>query len=81
MMDAKVTIDAMGCQVDIADKIVEHKADYLLALKGNQRTLEGDVADCSRTAPAAELVIKGAEVEKGHGRIEMRTYTASSKVD
>jgi predicted transposase YbfD/YdcC len=30
-----VTIDAMGCQVAIADKIVEHQADYLLALKGN----------------------------------------------
>src|ERR1019366_2452493 len=37
---ALVTIDAMGCQVDIADKIVAHKADYLLALKGNQPTLE-----------------------------------------
>jgi predicted transposase YbfD/YdcC len=33
---ALVIIDAMGCQVAIADKIVEHKADYLLALKGNQ---------------------------------------------
>ena len=32
---ALVTIDAMGCQVDIADKVVAHKADYLLALKGN----------------------------------------------
>jgi predicted transposase YbfD/YdcC len=31
---ALVTIDAMGCQVAIADKIVEHKADHLLALKG-----------------------------------------------
>jgi hypothetical protein len=31
---ALVTIDAMGCQVDIADKIVAHNADYLLALKG-----------------------------------------------
>jgi predicted transposase YbfD/YdcC len=42
---ALVTIDAMGCQVAIADKIVEHKADYLLALKGNQPTLEAEVAD------------------------------------
>jgi predicted transposase YbfD/YdcC len=33
---ALVTIDAVGCQVAIADEIVEHKADYLLALKGNQ---------------------------------------------
>jgi hypothetical protein len=37
---ALVTIDAMGCQVEIADKIVAHKADYLLPLKGNQPTLE-----------------------------------------
>ena len=78
---ALVTIDAMGCQVEIADKIVAHKADYLLALKGNQPTLEADVEDYFRTAPADELVSKKPTVEKGHGRIETRTYTASSKVD
>jgi predicted transposase YbfD/YdcC len=78
---ALVTIDAMGCQVDIADKIVAHKADYLLALKGNQPTLEADVEDYFRTAPAGELVSKKPVVEKGHGRIETRTYTASSNVD
>jgi hypothetical protein len=37
---ALITIDAIGCQGAIADKIVEHQADYLLALKGNQPTLE-----------------------------------------
>jgi predicted transposase YbfD/YdcC len=77
---ALVTIDAMGCQVAIADKIVAHKANYLLALKGNQPTLETDVEDYFRTAPAAELVTK-TTVEKGHGRIETRTYSASDKVD
>jgi predicted transposase YbfD/YdcC len=77
---ALITIDAMGCQVEIADKIVAHKADYLLALKGNQPTLEADVVDYFRTAPAAELVTK-TTVEKGHGRIESRTYTASKAVD
>lgn len=77
---ALVTIDAMGCQTDIADKIVAHKADYLLALKGNQPTLESDVDDYFRTAPAAELVIK-TTVEKGHGRIETRIYSASNTVD
>src|ERR1700726_3676743 len=77
---ALVTIDAMGCQVEIADRILAHKADYLLALKGNQPTLEADVADYFRTAPAAELVSK-TTVEKGHGRIETRTYAASSEVD
>ena len=77
---ALITIDAMGCQVEIADKIVAHKADYLLALKGNQPTLEADVLDYFCTAPAAELVTK-TTVEKGHGRIESRTYTASKAVD
>src|ERR1700758_1761258 len=77
---ALVTIDAMGCQVAIADKIVEHKAAYLLALRGNQPTLEAEVADYFSSAPADELVVKNAEIEKGHGRIEMRTYTASSNV-
>ncbi len=81
LVGALVTIDAMGCQVDIAAKIVAHKADYLLALKGNQPTLEADVEDYFRTAPASELVSKQPTVEKGHGRIETRTYTASSKVD
>jgi predicted transposase YbfD/YdcC len=77
---ALVTIDAMGCQADIAAKIVAQKADYLLALKGNQPTLEADVADYFHAAPAAELVTK-TTVEKGHGRIETRIYTASNVVD
>ena len=77
---ALVTIDAMGCQVEIADKIVSHKADYLLALKGNQPTLEADVESYFDTAPASELVSKSS-VEKGHGRIETRIYTASSTID
>lgn len=77
---ALVTIDAMGCQVAIADKIVEHKADYLLALKGNQPNLEAEVADYFHAAPQAELVSK-TTVEKGHGRIETRTFTASAQVD
>ena len=77
---ALVSIDAIGCQVEIAYKIVAHKADYVLALKGNQPTLEADVKDYFDTAPAAEIETK-ATVEKGHGRIEMRTYTASGNVD
>lgn len=76
---ALVTIDAMGCQVEIASKIVDHKADYLLALKGNQSILEADVLDYFRTAPADELITT-TTVEKGHGRIETRTYLASSNV-
>lgn len=77
---ALVTIDAMGCQVAIADKIVDKKADYLLALKDNQPILAADVAAYFRTAPAEELVSK-TTVEKGHGRIETRIYSASANVD
>jgi predicted transposase YbfD/YdcC len=77
---ALVTIDAMGCQVEIADKIVAHKADYVLTLKGNQPTLEAEVEEYFRTAPADEVVTT-TTVEKGHGRIETRTYAASSCVD
>ena len=38
-----MTIDAMGCQRDIAKQILAKKADYVLALKGNQGTLHDDV--------------------------------------
>jgi predicted transposase YbfD/YdcC len=76
---ALVSIDAMGCQVAIADRIVEHEADYLLALKGNQPTLEAEVEDYFSTAPPAKLISK-TTVEKGHGRIETRTFTASAEV-
>jgi len=77
---ALVTVDAMGCQVAIADKIVAHGADYLLGLKGNQAILEGDVAIYFDAAPEAELATK-TTVEKGHGRIETRAYAASDAVD
>src|SRR5208282_243527 len=77
---ALVTIDAMGCQVEIAAKIVEHKADFLLPLKGNQPTLEAEVESYFNTAPADKLVTK-TTIEKGHGRIETRVFTASNEVD
>ena len=76
---ALVTIDAMGCQVAIADKIVAHKADFMLALKGNQLTLETEVEDYFCTAPEDEIVRK-TTIEKGHGRIETRIFTASKAV-
>jgi len=77
---ALVTIDAMGTQFEIANKILALGADYLLPLKGNQPTLEADVISYFRTAPASELTTK-TTLEKGHGRIETRAFTASSKVD
>src|ERR1700681_4098604 len=77
---ALVTIDAMGCQVEIANKIIAHQADYLLALKGNQPTLESYVEIYFSSPPADKLVTK-TTVEKGHGRIETRVYAASQEID
>jgi predicted transposase YbfD/YdcC len=77
---AVVTIDAMGCQVAIAQKILDQGAHYVLSLKGNQPTLEADVAEYFRTAPPAEIV-SVTTLEKGHGRIETRRYVASANVE
>jgi predicted transposase YbfD/YdcC len=64
-----VTIDAMGTQTAIADKIIERGADYILAVKNNQKTLREDVEYvCRKMKPSA----KSQEVEKAHGRIETR---------
>ena len=64
-----VTIDAMGCQRDIASKIIEREADYILAVKGNQGGLEENVRETVRfTHVSSEWV----EEDFGHGRIESR---------
>jgi predicted transposase YbfD/YdcC len=72
MLDIKgaiVTIDAMGTQKDIAGRIVKAGADYILAVKGNQETLLEDVETmCNFERPSAE----DTDVDKGHGRIEVR---------
>jgi predicted transposase YbfD/YdcC len=73
-----VTIDAMGCQAEIAGKIVEGKADYVLAVKGNQPTLhEGIVAfflDHLDDDFARVRASRHETIEHGHGRDEHRTY-------
>jgi predicted transposase YbfD/YdcC len=72
---AIVTIDAMGCQKEIAAKIREKKADYVLAVKGNQEHLEEDViaafaaVDDGQRPPTLRTHTEHA---KGHGRVEMR---------
>lgn len=73
-----VTIDAMGTQKKIAQKIIDNKADYILALKENQSYLKQDVESlCKRMKPDYENV----EVEKGHGRIETRTCKVYNKIN
>lgn len=82
---AVVTIDAMGCQRDIAAKIVEKKADYILALKGNQGTLREDVevfVDEQKARKYKDTTISTHEtVDADHGRIETRNYTVIHNVD
>ena len=77
---AIVTIDAMGCQRDIAEKILDKKADYVLALKGNQGTLREDVevfaAEQKANGFKDTKVSRHETVDGDHGRIETRTYTA-----
>lgn len=76
---AIVTIDAMGCQRDIARKIIDKKADYVLALKGNQSTLREDVelfANEQKARGFADTAISVDETVDGdHGRIEARRVT------
>lgn len=71
-----VTIDAMGCQTEIAQAIVDKDADYLLALKANQGTLHEDVAllfdDLAQSNFTAYAYDHAKTVDKDHGRIEVR---------
>lgn len=77
---AIVTIDAMGCQRAIAQKIIGKKADYVLALKGNQGTLREDVELFVKEQKAkgfSDTTISTAKTVDGdHGRIETRHVTA-----
>jgi predicted transposase YbfD/YdcC len=80
-----VTIDAMGCQRAIAQKIVERGADYVLALKGNQPTLEQAVERFFVTGPKAKTHRANCDsfeqTEQGHGRLETRCYWISAELE
>ena len=71
-----VTIDAMGCQKEIAKLILKRDADYVLALKDNQKRLHEDVEDlfaCGRRSNFQDMDYDFCKmVNKGHGRIETR---------
>jgi predicted transposase YbfD/YdcC len=73
---AIITIDAMGTQKSIAAEIIDGKADYVLALKGNQETLHQAVIDHinERLEGDLENACEHVTTEKGHGREETRTY-------
>ena len=78
---ALVSIDAMGCQHKIAQKIVDGGGNYLLALKGNQSTLHNDVITYFNQAKQNPIKPEMAqEYDKGHGRVECRTCAVISDV-
>lgn len=80
-----VTLDAMGCQTDIARTIIDRQADYVLAVKGNQPWLAEDLADFFTDAQAlayADLAHTTARtVDSAHGRLEIRPVWASDDPD
>jgi len=76
---AIVTIDAMGCQRAIAQKIIDKKADYVFGLKGNQGSLREDVdlfvAEQKANNFADTTISKAETIDADNGRIETRTTT------
>ena len=82
---AIITSDAMGCQKDIAKKICDRGADYVLALKGNQGSLADEVENYFNQAETIDF--DGVECdavgskEVGHGRIEKREIYVTEDID
>ena len=76
---AIITTDAIGCQRDIAQKVLDKNADYILALKGNQGTLREDVelfaSEQKANGFSDTKITQHKTVDGDHGRIETRTYT------
>jgi predicted transposase YbfD/YdcC len=82
---ATVTIDAMGCQTEIAEKIVDKGGDYILALKGNQGYLSDEVENYFTQAEDIDFDGVPCDAvgskESGHGRIEKREVYATEDID
>jgi len=80
-----ITIDAMGCQTAIAEKIQQKGAEYVFSLKGNQGSLHQDVrlfleTEFEKTA-STKIEDCYQAVDAGHGRIETRQCIVSSQLD
>lgn len=73
-----VTIDAMGCQRKIAEKIIEKKADYILMVKENQSNLKEQIEKVFNMQKSEMIDV---EEDLGHGRIEKRTCEVITKLE
>lgn len=80
-----VTLDALGCQTDIAATIVDKGGDYVLAVKANQKTLSEALAESFETGDTlgwgSADVQHQTTVEKDHGRIETRRAVLVFQID
>lgn len=79
-----ITLDAMGCQTDIAKKIVSNKADYVLAVKNNHKGLLDDITPYFKNINMTDSPDDYdwyQTIEKDHGRFEKRTYCTFSDLD
>lgn len=72
-----ITLDAMGCQQDIAKQIIHSHADYILALKGNHSGLQAELEawwhKCIREGVSDDSWQSHVHIDMGHGRIETRS--------
>jgi predicted transposase YbfD/YdcC len=78
---ATITIDSIGCQTKIVEKILQKKAHYVVGLKGNQGTLHDDVKLLFDDKPSDMEFFSFETIEKGHGRIEKRKCTVTQDID
>jgi len=84
LQGAIVTIDAMGCQKKIIANLRAKKADYVIAVKENQKTLHDEIALYFEAVDTQTLPIalpSHKTVEKDHGRIEIRQYMVTDQID
>lgn len=75
-----ISIDAMGCQTDIAAKMIEKQAHYLLAVKDNQQRLSDDIQEAFSHHPQSDIE-SDVVVELSHGRIERRSCRIITDMD
>jgi predicted transposase YbfD/YdcC len=79
---AIVTIDAMGCQTAIAEKIIEKGGDYCLSLKDNRPLLLAEVEKFFDDPQATGIATTSVETtDKDHGRLEIRKHTVCHDID
>jgi predicted transposase YbfD/YdcC len=77
LKNATITTDALNTQKDIAQKVISSNNDYVLPVKGNQKNLLEEIQQEFETTVANIDGINFLETtEKGHGRIDKRTYTS-----